>query len=338
MGIENVGLTSSEIAAIWTSYMNNSMSGCILSYMAKHVEDKEIYPFIEKALTISREKVKELAKIFSKEGFAMPQGFTKADVNLNAPKLYTDSFCLTYINHMAKAGLLGYSGFLSMSTREDLLQFFSKALSDTNQLYNETIGLALRKGTIVKAPYIPDPIKQDFIDSKSYLSGFHLFNKQRPLNTIEMSHLFMNIQTNVMGSRLSMSFAQVSSLKEIQEFMLRGVEISQKHIKIFSSLLLEENVQPPMSPDIAITDSTSAPYSDKLMMFHMALLNATGTGNYAAAAAASQRSDLALNYERLSLEVAQYAKSAADIMIKHHWLEQPPGLTDKEKLAREKQT
>lgn len=35
----------------------------------------------------------------------------------------------------------------------------------------------------------------------------------------------------------------------------------------------------------------------------MSLLSAAGTGNYATAAAASQRTDLAINYERLSLKL-----------------------------------
>jgi hypothetical protein len=71
------------------------------------------------------------------------------------------------------------------------------------------------------------------------------------------------------------------------------------------------------------------------MMFHMSLISSAGIGNYAAAGAASQRSDLMANYERLSLEVARLAKSGADIMIKHKWLEQPPGVKDREQLARE---
>jgi hypothetical protein len=32
-----------------------------------------------------------------------------------------------------------------------------------------------------------------------------------------------------------------------------------------------------------------------------------------------------MNYDRLSLEIAQFAKDGADIMIKNKWLEQPPG-------------
>lgn len=68
----------------------------------------------------------------------------------------------------------------------------------------------------------------------------------------------------------------------------------------------------------------------------MSLLSAAGTGNYAAAAAASQRSDLAINYERLSFEIAKIAKLGTDIMILNKWLEQPPGTLDREKLVGEK--
>lgn len=71
-------------------------------------------------------------------------------------------------------------------------------------------------------------------------------------------------------------------------------------------------------------------------MFHMTLLTSARIGNYATAAAVSQRSDLVMNYERLSLEIGQFAKDGADIMIQNAWLEQPPGTLDKTKLAKNK--
>lgn len=64
----------------------------------------------------------------------------------------------------------------------------------------------------------------------------------------------------------------------------------------------------------------------------MTILTSAGMGNYATAASGSQRSDLVVHYERLSLEVAQYAKDGVDMMMKHGWFEQPPGIVDKEKL------
>ena len=146
----------------------------------------------------------------------------------------------------------------------------------------------------------------------------------------------MNSMTNSVGMKLSLAFAQTSPNKQVQEFMLRGADISKKHMGIFAKALMDDYIETPHLPDLGISNSTARTFSDKLMMFLMSLLSASGIGNYATAAAASQRNDLVMNYERLSIEIAQFTKDGADLMIKHGWLEQPPGTKDKEKLATKK--
>lgn len=336
MAIQNVNLTSAEIASLWTSYMNDSMSKCILTYMLKHIEDKEIKAAVQFALDISEKHLESLHRIFEQEQYAQPQGFTDEDVNLNAPWLFTDVFCLTYVNQMARIGLLAYGGFVSMSIRKDIRILFTEGIEETTDLYNRTTDIGLEKGVIARFPFINVPTESDYVDSKKYYSGLNPLASKRPLNAVEVSHLYMNSMTNTVGVKLCLAFAQTSPVKEVQEFMLRGKEISKKHIEIFTSKLLEDEIETPQLPDMAISESITQTFSDKLLMFHMSLLSASGIGNYATAAAASQRSDLAVDYERLSLEIARYAKSGADIMIKHSWLEEPPGTTDRVKLARTK--
>ncbi len=243
---------------------------------------------------------------------------------------------ITYVNHMSKAGMLGFSGFLSMCTRKDIRKLFKNALHMTADLYDESSEVLLEKGLYIRSPYIDYPQQKDFVDSKKYLSGLNPFSNKRPLNAVELSHLSMNIQNNLIGSKLSIAFAQASPRKEVIKLMLQGKDISEKHVKIFSTTLLDNNSQSPISSDVSITNSTAEVFSDKLIIFHQGLLTAAGTGNYATAAAASQRSDLILNYERLSLEIAQYAKDIAYLMIQNEWLEQPPGTLDKVKLAQQK--
>ena len=331
-------LTSSEIASIWTGYMNDSMSKCILSYFLNQIEDEDIRTVIQFAYDISFKHLEKLTNIFQQEKLPIPTAFTMGhDVNLNAPHLFTDSFMLIYINHMAKAGMLAYSGFVSMSAREDIRTYFITGLQEVSALFNQSSIFALSKGVFIRSPYISYPTTTDYVDSKQYLSGFSFFSKQRPLNSMEISHLFMNIQTNLIGAKLSLAFAQTSPRKDVQDWMIRGSKIAEKHIQIFTKALLNNDIQSPISSDIAISDSTIPTFSDKLTMFHMSFLTAAGPGNYATAAAASQRSDLFLNYERLSFEIAQYAKDGADIMIRHEWLEQPPGTKDKEQLAKKKE-
>ena len=336
MNENQVKLTSSEIAAIWTSYINNSMAKCILSYFLKHVEDEDIRTVVQFIYDTAITNLEKLTHLFKEEALPIPIGFTNEDVNTNAPRLYTDTFMLTYLNHMARVGLLTYSGYISASARKDVRTHFIKGLEKLSELYDRSSDVALSKGIFVRAPYIAYPTTTDYVDSKKYLSGFSLFIKERPLNTIEISHLFINMQTNLIGSKLAISFAQTSPIENIQQWMLRGRDISKKHVKIFTAILIDNDIQPPMSSDVAITDSTVPPFSDKLSMFHMTLLSASGMGNYASAAAASQRSDLVTNYERLSLEIGQYAKDGANIMIQNSWLEQPPGTLDKAALTKKK--
>ncbi|MED4453056.1 DUF3231 family protein [Metabacillus fastidiosus] len=329
-------LTSAEIASIWTAYVNDSMSKCILGYFLKDIEDDEIRPIVQYAYDISSAHIEKLTHLFQGEQLPLPIGFTNEDVNMNAPRLYTDSFMLAYIGQITRAGLLAYSGFIAMSARKDIRTYFIEALKEVSNLYDTGADVSLSKGLFVRAPHVAYPTTIDFVDSKKYLSGFSLFSKQRPLNTMEIAYLYMNVQTNVIGAKLALSFAQTSQSEEIQKWMFRGKDISQKHVDLFTKTLIDNNINSPVSSDVSITDSTIPPFSDKLMLFHMDLLSTLGTGNYATAAAASQRSDLILNYERLSIEIAQYAKSGADIMIQNGWLEQPPGTLDKKQLVKDK--
>ncbi|WP_433956839.1 DUF3231 family protein [Cytobacillus horneckiae] len=331
-----IDLTSSEIASLWTSYNNNSMSIQILSYLLSTVEDADIKTMIEIGHSISDHHLEQIEAILQAEKIPVPTGFSASDVNLNAPRLYTDHFMLNYVNHMSKAGMLGYSGFLSLSAREDIRKFFKDTLIKTSELFDESAALLLQKGLYVRAPFIDYPKQKDFVDSKSYFKGLNPFSNKRPLNAVEISHLHLNFQNNIVGIKLATSFAQSSPRKEVQKLLLRGKEISEKHVKVFSDTLIKNNIQSPVNADSSITNSTAQVFSDKLVMFHMGMLTAAGTGNYATAAAASQRNDLILNYERLSLEIAQYAKDIANLMIDNEWLEQPPGTMDKEQLIYQK--
>lgn len=327
-------LTSTEIASLWTTYMNESMVKTMLTHMIIDIEDVDIKTGVQQSYELASKNVDFLTEFFHKHKFAKPVGFTSEDLYTNGQKLYSDTFILIYVNHMSKVAMLGYSGCLAMCVRKDTRHFFTECLQKATDLYNSTLEIADEKGLYVKAPYIEVPEDSDYVETKKYLSGLNPFSEKRPLNAIEISHLYMNIQTNSIGSKLCLSFGQTSQNKEVQEYMMRGSEISKKHVKIFTKTLAESDILAPGSPDVCVSDSTSQTYSDKLMMFQMALLSAAGAGNYATGAAASQRADLAINYERLSVEIADFAKTGADIMINNNWLEQPPGLKDRKKLVK----
>ncbi|SHG60155.1 DUF3231 family protein [Ornithinibacillus halophilus] len=332
---KRIHLTSGEISSLWTTYMNDSMSMCILKFMLKHIKDPEIKPIIEYALESSTKHVNQLKDLFKKEGFAIPKAFSDEDVNMSAPWLFSDVFSLTFLNHMSSVGMLAYSGFISMSARSDVREFFTDCKHESTTLYHKSTDVALEKGVNARFPYITLPKETDYIDSKDYY-GLNPFDEKRPLNAAEISHLYMNTMTNSFGTKLCYAFAQTSPTVEVQEYLMRLKDVAMKHTQIFTKSLMKEGIETPKLPDVAVSDSTTQTFSDKLIMFIMSLLISSGIGNYATAAAASPRLDLAVNYERLSLEVARLAKTGTDIMIKHNWLEQPPGIKKREHLVKYK--
>lgn len=329
--INNIRLTAAEIGTLWTQYQNDSMAACVLSYFSAKAEDNEIKEIIDSALVMSQNCLGFISGIFVEEGFAVPQGFSENDVNLNAPRLFDDLFSLNYIKSLARLGLAAAGLGLSILVRNDVRQFYQSHLTQTITLDSMVTQLMLRKGIYVRSPYIPPAKEVHFAKTQDFLGGF--FEGQRPLNAIEITHLFINTQTNLLGKALIMGFSQVVNSGQEREYFLRGKEIAEKHIALFSNRLSEEDLPSPQTLDNLITTSTVPPFSDKLMMFHVTALIAAGIGNYGAAFAVSQRYDLGAQYTRLAAEIVLYANDGVNIMIDNGWLEEAPQAINRRKLC-----
>jgi hypothetical protein len=106
----------------------------------------------------------------------------------------------------------------------------------------------------------------DFVKKQSYLNGF--FCNVRPLQSLEITHLYDNIQNNATSKALIIGFSQTAKLKQVREFFVRGKEISNKHIETLSQLLHKDDLPSLPLLDHLVTNSTFAPFSDKLMIAH----------------------------------------------------------------------
>ncbi|WP_088102096.1 DUF3231 family protein [Halalkalibacter urbisdiaboli] len=329
----HIRLTSSEVGNLWVNYLNDSMAICVLTYYLAHVEDTKIKKVLEHALDLSKQHVDVIKEIFKEEKIAIPHGFTDEDVNLHAPRLFSDEFMLLYTKHMTKGGLSGYAAVLPNTFRDDIREFYMSAISSTMELFNDATKLLLSKGLEVRAPYVPYPEQVEFVKRESFLTGW--FGKQRPLSAVEIAHLYANIQTNQMGKAMTTAFAQTAQSKEIRNHIIRGNEICTKHIAIFSKHLQESNLPVPTTWDAEVHPTKKGPFSDKLMNYHIGVLSSTGMGNYGTAMSLSPRRDLTTEYSRLLAEVGLYAEDGLEITIKHQWLEQPPQAADRKELMKQ---
>lgn len=327
----NVRLTSAEISNLWNNYMNDTQSICMFKYFLKKVEDTEIKELIQYSLHLAEQHVQKVTVLFNSEDIPIPDGFTDKDVDINAPRIYSDIFFLNYIKQMSKIGLAAYGLALSLAARHDVVKFYSECLASITELNNKATNIALSKGVFIRSPYMPMPKNVEYIEQKGFLTD--VFGEKRTLLAVEIAHLYANIQTNALGKALIMGFAQVTSSKEVRNFMLTGKELAQKHIEIFSNMLNESDVPSPMTWDGDVLDSTAPPFSDKLMMAHVNVINAVGVGHYGTAVSVSLRADLITTYLRLQAESLAYGKDGLDIMINNRWMEQPPKHVNHEVLS-----
>ncbi|MGG1516518.1 DUF3231 family protein [Paenibacillus oryzisoli] len=327
----NEKLTSAEQGKLWATYTGNTMCICILSYMLNHVEDLEIRKVLEDALRLSEQFVQSIKEILVHENYPIPQGFSEEDVNADAPRLFSDEFYLHYLKYVGKAGASLYAIAVPLVTRSDVQTFFTQCLDSTTKFLNEVNKTLIIKGFMSKPSLIPYPKNVEFIKKQSYLNGF--FGDVRPLQALEITHLFDNIENNATSKAVLIGFSQVAKSKEVRDYFLRGTEIATKHYEIFSNLLEKENLSSPPILDPLVSTSTIAPFSDKLMMFHKLDMFAMRIRAYGNALSMCARHDLAEKLGRLTLEVGNFVEDGANIMIEHDWLEQPPQAADRDALV-----
>ncbi|GGK04858.1 hypothetical protein GCM10007063_28970 [Lentibacillus kapialis] len=328
-------LTASEISNLWTSYQNDSMTICGIEYFLANIEDTDIRSILEYALDISKQHVQRVTDIFQSETYPIPVGFTEHDVNVKAPRLFSDVLYLSYILNMGKFGLSSYSLALTLSSRDDIIDYYSDCLSETKTLHNWAKSVSKEKGVHVRTPQIPTPEQVDFVKDTSFLSG-GLFGEPRPLLGIEIGDLIYNAKRNALGQALITGFSQVANNKDVRQYFKRGREISGKHLESFNSLLHKNYLSGVSTFTPEVTDSTVAPFSDKLMMYHISALVASGIGQYGISMSTSPRRDLSIDYARLMAEIAKYANDGAKLMINNGWMEQPPEAADRQELAKKK--
>jgi hypothetical protein len=330
--IKKIPLVSSEITGLWNSYMSDTMIACVLKHYLNNVEDDEIRTILQQTCDLSMQHVEEVTNLLTEAGLHIPDGFTDKDVNINAPRLFTDAFYLHYLGFISRAAMHNYTLILNQIARMDIIEFFTKRIYEYIDLYKNTAQLRLSKGIFIRAPRIEVPKEVQYIKKESFIMDW--FGEKRPLLSGEITHIFGIIFANIVGRAITTGFGQVSNEKKNSGYFFDGKRISSKQIGELTSLLTDEGIPIPSSSDSYVTDSTVAPFSEKLMMGHTLILTSSAISSLGMAMADSMRSDLQTKYMKFFVEDMKYSKDGADIMIANRWLEQPPQAIKHENLVR----
>ena len=202
--IKDIPLISSEIGGLWNSYMSDSMISCVLKYFLNQVKDSETRSIIQTTCDLSKQHIQELTNIFNIEKLPIPNGFTDSDVNIDAPRLYTDAFYLQYLGFMSRASMHNYTLTLNHIARSDMRAFFTKRINENIDLFNNSADLRLSQGIFIRTPRVEVTKEVTYLKSQSFLLDW--FGEKRPLLATEITYIFGSIFSNIIGRALSTGF------------------------------------------------------------------------------------------------------------------------------------
>jgi hypothetical protein len=324
--------TSAEVSALWLQYMGDSMAVCVYKYFMNIVEDKEIKPILAFALELAESHMTKITAFLKSANFQVPIGFTEKDVNVHAPRLFSDQFLLFYSYIMTIHGLSAYSLAFTNSEREDIQNYFFDCMVTTKELFQKIMKLAKDEQKFTSVPSVPSPHAAKFVESPGFIDN--LIGDKRPLNSSEISTLFFNSTKTGFVKALSLAFSQVAVLEDVRDFMLKNVKLAGKDAKSFDEILQEDHLPIPDKWDAEITDSTESPFSDKLIMFHAGFLVNAALSYYGASLGSSFRSDIIVNYSKVFAHAMEAGALSYNLMVKHRWLEKQPEAIDRKSLAQ----
>ncbi|PAE44360.1 DUF3231 family protein [Bacillus sp. 7884-1] len=329
----SIRLSSAEIGGLWATFIQDNMTICLVKYFLYHNQDEEIKPLLEKALKTAENHIQQISAIFTKENIPLPDSFTDEDINYSAPPLFYDMFGLTFVYMMNRLGMIN-AGFLTANVaREDVLNFYVTTVNEASLLYKASTELMLSKGIYDRPPMIPYPKQIEYIEKLSYLSGMI---KKRPLNAIEITEIFFNLERNYFSMLLCTALLQVVDDKEIKDFIKEGKEISEKQIRVFLEILVKEQLLGNTSTNTEVTDSTVLPFSNKLIVTLFDALNGIDITLLGHAVSVSMRTDLVVNYQKFIAEILIYAGKGFNLLVDRGWLQQPPMAPNRKELENMK--
>ncbi|OIJ21289.1 hypothetical protein BKP45_00455 [Anaerobacillus alkalidiazotrophicus] len=332
----SIPITSSELGVLWTTYQRKTMMINMMEYFIEKSEDRAAKKIMINYCKENNKFVVEIEDIFKDEGAIVPSGFNEKDVHKDAKPLFDNMFAILFLRLMMKLSSGLNALHLDMTYRKDIRDFFKRSSTSSQEIFDACTEYLLEKGVLARSPYVTMPKEGEFVGEKNFMKGIKLFGDKRPLNTVEVAHIYQSIEGHIIETHLLTGFAQVAKENDVRDHFMKGKELTKKIVSDLGSLLQQSDIQSPSTWAGRPTDSTEPPFSDKLMMYCSTTLAGFQLTSNALGIALSLRSDLPLKLTLLSQDVYQFANKGGQLMVKHHWMEEPPQMEDRNHLIKSK--
>ena len=327
-------LSAAEVGSLWLTYEEKTLIMRILEYFIAKSDEQQSRNILGGLWQELDFYVLQMEKLFEDQGIVKPVGFTKEDVNLESPKLYDNGFDIMFLRILKEVSMGMYTMNMNMAYNDQVMMIYEGLTTITQKIYKLSTLYLLQKGILSLPPKVTMPKTVEFIKNKSYMSGFNPFSKKRALNDIELGIIHHAIESNNIGMQLITGFAQCAEHKDVKHYFVKGMELCKKQIKTFEDILLESNVHFSATSGSTVTTSTVAPFSDKLMMHCIFLLNGFSIVGNSFSIFFTLRNDISMKNALITKDIFLYGQEGMELKIKHGWFEEPPQMEDRSRIIK----
>ena len=222
-----------------------------------------------------------------------------------------------------------------MSYRKDVRDYFKNSSVFAYDMYDKCTDYLTEQCVLARPAYTTMPKNVEFVESKKYITAMP-FAEKRVLNTLEIALIHSIIEAEVFGLTLMTGFAQVAKNSDVSDYFIRGKKMSKKMIGDLTDVLLQENIEAPATWSGKATDSVESPFSDKMMMYLVGILNSFSLSGGSMGILFNLRSDLRLMMAAFSAKIYDYAIDGGKLMIENKWMEKPPEMENRKELIKSK--
>jgi len=323
-------LTADEMGHLWEMYLYNAGSKCKLQFFVAKALDPEIHAVLQYALEIATTRINKLTQIFNTVGFPIPHAFNDEDVEPNAKRLFSDGLMLVYVNSLVHFEVIESFMGLIGALRVDVAEYYNACIDESQDFHKKAYEVMLRKGLLIKPPYIPVPDRVEYIYQDTFFGG--LIGDKRPINTLELCHVYTRLQTKMFERAWILGLSQVTHSQKVQDFLSKGKKLIDKQIDGWSKILQDEDLPIPVSWEHEVTNSAESPFSDKLIMFTMLTMLRNRITQNGISLANCVRSDIVTAFGGTIVALQAYSKDALDLMMNSGWLEKIPQVADRQEI------
>lgn len=118
---QEIPLSSSEIATLWMTYQQKTMTQRILEYFIAQAEDDGAKEIMQDTHRQVVNYIEDIKTILQNEGASIPVGYTEKDVNIGVPKLYDKMFDIMFLRLLKEISMGLHTLHLTMSYRKDMI-------------------------------------------------------------------------------------------------------------------------------------------------------------------------------------------------------------------------